>query len=1190
MGRSITFAPLPGFSPHTTPAGVVALGSVNAGDKLVLGGAIDDKDTLNQSTLTGLQKVGAGAVTLDAANTYGGATTVVQGVLGVANNGALGTARSATNTPQVEQIETFGDTTGSFTLTYNGVTTNPITFGATAAQVQTALNNLASIKAVGTVTVVRSPITMSDQTNGFNTPNSPQGFLYVVTFGPAFAGSDLPITADGTSANLATNSNVVTGVSTASDDGVDVLVQNGAELPLDGFATQTPSALGAVTVANHLLTLNGVGPNGAGALNSVNGDNVWSGKVVLATGVTVGVVGATSLTLSGVVTDNGAGNVLQKVLDGTLIIPDSAGAVPPPAVSSIIVSAGALQVDGVVNNVVLDGGTVSGSSTAAGNGTITSLSFNPPAVAGGSGGTVDPGDNYQSEAIGTLDVTNDVTFDPSDRLFVPLGAGQNDLLKVGGTINLNGSLLTGAVDSTVDVVAGTQQFTIITAGSVTGQFAGASATPTVAGASSATVAYLPDGTKLIVNYFTDHVVVTAVLTSPTIALTETNAAPAYGEKETFTATVTPEVGAVNQSAPSGNVVFHLSVDGATAIDSPPVPLVNGVATFDPTTLTGGPLNVGSTYTVTASYDGFNGNGVQVAQPVTSAAQAATVVQAGTTTALTSSGKSGSTPVYGQDITYTAVVSTTVPAAIQESGAATPSGSVNFYDNTVFIGNAAVVNGVATLDTALLAKSPAVGVHTITASYLGDANYTASNSKAVSQQVVRAGSQVTSVVSSAPSSSFGQAVTFTATVAAVAPGAGTPGGTLTFKIGNTFLGTATLVGSSGGVTTYSYTTTANQLQVGANQVVTANYNGDSNFTASSGTTLQTVNTITSGTSVTSSVNPSTYGQAVTFKAIVTVPSGSGVPTGTVTFKIGSTVLGAATSSTTAGVTSASYTTTAFQLPTGAGQTVSAVYSGDTRFATSTGMIIQTVNASATATAIAVSASSAVAGQILTFYASVKSVAPGSGVPAGTVNFYTKVGAGPQTYIGSGTLNAGGVATLQTGLTMPGVNTVFVGYVPSTNYATSVSGTTNVTVVAGGTRASTATLSVSPSPSVVGQPVTLTATVADAGPTPAKVPTGTVAFYDTTGGAAGSAGSVFLGYGTLATVGTQYQASYTTSAAPRHPDADGRLQRRRELRRQDDGGVRAHGGAARDAGQFDDGRRLAVAIELRPVGRDHRDGRG
>ena len=81
--------------------------------------------------------------------------------------------------------------------------------------------------------------------------------------------------------------------------------------------------------------------------------------------------------------------------------------------------------------------------------------------------------------------------------------------------------------------------------------------------------------------------------------------------------------------------------------------------------------------------------------------------------------------------------------------------------------------------------------------------------------------------------FGQGVTLMATVTS---GAGPPTGTVTFTSGS-FSATAPLNGM--GVAT---TSTA-ALPVGANQTITATYNGDGNFTGSSGTTTATVNRVT-----------------------------------------------------------------------------------------------------------------------------------------------------------------------------------------------------------------------------------------------------------------------------------------------------------------------------------------------------------
>ena len=89
---------------------------------------------------------------------------------------------------------------------------------------------------------------------------------------------------------------------------------------------------------------------------------------------------------------------------------------------------------------------------------------------------------------------------------------------------------------------------------------------------------------------------------------------------------------------------------------------------------------------------------------------------------------------------------------------------------------------------------------------------------------------TTVTSSLNPSLFGQAVSFTATVAAP-PGAGTPAGSVTFFDGANELGTATLTAGTATVTVAA-------LQ-GGSHTITAVYAGNANFLASSGTLTQVV---------------------------------------------------------------------------------------------------------------------------------------------------------------------------------------------------------------------------------------------------------------------------------------------------------------------------------------------------------------
>ena len=119
---------------------------------------------------------------------------------------------------------------------------------------------------------------------------------------------------------------------------------------------------------------------------------------------------------------------------------------------------------------------------------------------------------------------------------------------------------------------------------------------------------------------------------------------------------------------------------------------------------------------------------------------------------------------------------------------------------------------------------------------------------------------TALVASPNPSSFGQAVTFTATV--TTSGSNAPTGTVTFNDGSTALGMGTLNGS--GVATY----TTSNLAVGQHPI-TAVYGGDANNAGSTSPVLtQTVNGATTSTTLSSSSNPAMAGSSITFTATVT----------------------------------------------------------------------------------------------------------------------------------------------------------------------------------------------------------------------------------------------------------------------------------------------------------------------------------
>jgi hypothetical protein len=182
-------------------------------------------------------------------------------------------------------------------------------------------------------------------------------------------------------------------------------------------------------------------------------------------------------------------------------------------------------------------------------------------------------------------------------------------------------------------------------------------------------------------------------------------------------------------------------------------------------------------------------------------------------------------VYGDNVTFTVTVA-------QQYGCV-PTGTVTLYDGVNPIGSNSLTAGSAMFMTTTLLP----GVHNITASYGGDLNFISSNSNSAPlTQIVKAHT-TTSLTSDTNPSAFGQSVTFTATVAPVAPGAGTPTGSVTFFDGATSLGAAATLDING-----MATLTTSTLSVGIH-TITAVYGGDTLFVGSGSNSLsQQVNAV------------------------------------------------------------------------------------------------------------------------------------------------------------------------------------------------------------------------------------------------------------------------------------------------------------------------------------------------------------
>ncbi len=346
--------------------------------------------------------------------------------------------------------------------------------------------------------------------------------------------------------------------------------------------------------------------------------------------------------------------------------------------------------------------------------------------------------------------------------------------------------------------------------------------------------------------------IASIRTATNTVLSSSAEAAVYRQPVTFTATVESNVGGAG--TPAGTVTF---MDNGNPLQSVPLD-ATGAAT-----LTISNLSVGS-HAITTSYAGnadFTGSSVSVAE---------TVNRDPTNTAMTAS---ATTSVYGQPLSFTVTVS----AAMVGSG--TPTGTVTFQVDGVSVsgGPLGLKAGKATFTTAGLSAVS----HTITALYSGDATFSTSDYSLT--QTVSKAAVTAKVATSAASTVFGQRVTFTATVAAKAPGAGMPTGMMTFLDGSVPLGTVALSGGKAALSVSS-------LGV-AGHTVTASYGGDGNFAAGTATVSQKVARAATKTAITASANPVSSGQPVGLTVTVTAKApGAGTPTGTVTIKDGSVTLG------------------------------------------------------------------------------------------------------------------------------------------------------------------------------------------------------------------------------------------------------------------------------------------------------------
>jgi hypothetical protein len=674
-----------------------------------------------------------------------------------------------------------------------------------------------------------------------------------------------------------------------------------------------------------------------------------------------------------------------------------------------------VQVDGAIGNVQLAGGTLSGTGNVA-------------AVSSTTGGGINPGDNFPTAATGTLNAASAV-LNNSNAFIVNLDGSASptsDLLQLTGDINLGGAALAGTVAN----VAIGDSFTVIqtTGGTISGQLAGPNTFP-VAGGTSATIAFI-GSIKFIVDYFPDHVVLTRALADSVVSLA---AAPPKGVKLraiTFTAQVAS--GPPGTGVPTGLVTF---TDTRTGVVLGTAPVnASGVATLQIALSTPDhPVAPLGAHVVQADYAG------DANFAASSGTTTVTVIANGSRTSRIVLKSSANPWLAGSPVTFTATVRDTGPLPQRN-----PGGTVEFFDlstgTLLGYGTLAVVSPGVMRTTLTTTDLTTVGTHQIQARYSGNALFARSKT-ILDQQIVAVPSRTTSTTISEPvgqadPSSFGQPLTFTATVADTGGGTLTPTGTVTFRdtTTNTVLGIVTLSPVTTGQAQATLVTSA--LDVGAHTIV-ATYNGSLDFAIGipSPPEPHTVTQASSSMNLTSTANPSKFGQTITFRAAMTSNTPA-LPTGQVVFKDAGVVIGTGFID-ASGV--ATFTTNALAVGTHA---ITAEYAGNTNFtASNIGAVSQDVQPSQTKAKVIPSTTNPGVRLVLT--AKIKAVPPGTNQfqkPTGQVTFVIDgVNRGTQTLV-----DGAAKVVLPNGLSL-GTHKIVVQYAGDSNFLAS---TTTVFLQFGG----------------------------------------------------------------------------------------------------------------------------------------------
>jgi hypothetical protein len=411
------------------------------------------------------------------------------------------------------------------------------------------------------------------------------------------------------------------------------------------------------------------------------------------------------------------------------------------------------------------------------------------------------------------------------------------------------------------------------------------------------------GTINAYNLVTNWTNVKLTATSTTLSLAGGTYSP--------TASVTIS-GTVSPSVSTGSVELMTTSSEALQAGLGLFPVTNG-------TFTGQVYLPGGAYNVYASYSG-GASGTTTYAGSTSTPVQVTVAQSASSVTLQASNElGGSSATSGSSVTYgTQLLLTATPSAT----GAKPTGTVTFTDSGTVIGTASV----SASGTAVLNWAPAVGGHSVTATYGGSSSATASTSTAFALTVTKNTPDVNLFVSASGSSTVFEPLSGTTTLTVQVSNSGAdvisntnyaayvpvlpPTGVVTI----TGLGSSTLTFPSLQAALQSIQAAANAgngavmgtavlgvpstIPSGTYNNVVINYPGDTNYlatTSSGSVVIAAASGTATTTTATASPTQTSRTAAVTISGSVTGASNQGVPTGTVVaeadgYEVGSYTLG------------------------------------------------------------------------------------------------------------------------------------------------------------------------------------------------------------------------------------------------------------------------------------------------------------